>query len=90
MASRMIRSGIWRCCAAIRPLKVRVTLSHVVIVSPYNFEVWVFMTHMFIACADMRIRSAHLSDDEYMRVTKQFHFLVALGAPGSDTSEFSE
>ncbi len=29
--------------------------THVVIVSPYNFEVWVFMTHIFLACTDMCI-----------------------------------
>ncbi len=82
----MIGSCIWRCCA----------VTHVhegmcgVIVSPYNFEVWGFETHMLLAFADMSSRSTHLNYDDYMRVTKQFHFLVALGAPGSDTSQFSE
>jgi hypothetical protein len=78
----MIRSCILRCCAVIHPRKV--------CVSPDNIEVWGFVTHMFLACADMRIQSTHLTYDEYMRVTKQFHFLVALEAPVSDTSPFSE
>jgi hypothetical protein len=62
----------------------------VVMVSPYKFEAWV-LTHMFLACADMSIRSAYLSYDEFMRVTKQFHFLVALGTPVfSESIQFSE
>jgi hypothetical protein len=38
----------------------------------------------------MRRLSAHLAFDDYIKLTRRFHFLVALGLPGSDTEAFAE
>ena len=34
--------------------------------------------------------AAHLAFDDYIKLTQRFHFLVALGLPGSDTKAFAE
>ena len=34
--------------------------------------------------------SAHLAFDDYIKLTQRFHFLVALGLPGSGTEAFAE
>ncbi len=38
----------------------------------------------------MRRLAAHLAFDDYIKFTRRFHFLVALGLPGSDTKAFAE
>ncbi len=38
----------------------------------------------------MRRLLAHLAFDDYIKLTLQFHFLVALGLSGSDTKAFAE
>jgi hypothetical protein len=40
--------------------------------------------------ADMRRIASHLAFDDYIKLTRRFHFLVALGLPGSGTKAFSE
>ncbi len=38
----------------------------------------------------MRRLAAHLAFDDYIKLTRRFNFLVALGLPGSDTKAFAE
>jgi hypothetical protein len=38
----------------------------------------------------MRRLSAHLAFDDYIKLTRRFDFLVALGLPGSGTEAFTE
>jgi hypothetical protein len=45
-----------------------------VIVSPYNFEVFAFATRILLACEDMPSQSMHVEYDDYMQVTKQSIF----------------
>ena len=40
--------------------------------------------------ADMLQIASHLVFDDYIKLTRRFHFPVALGLPGSDTKAFSE